>query len=87
MGIGLWARYENTKAGASVNKITDWDLDPAWLLIAIGFLMFNLGFCGCIGALRENIALLKFVGIFLFCARSFSIALIKQNNQQLCIYF
>ncbi|XP_065052129.1 tetraspanin-5-like [Rhopilema esculentum] len=65
LGIGLWARYENTKAGASVNKITDWDLDPAWLLIAIGFLMFNLGFCGCIGALRENIALLKFFSISL----------------------
>lgn len=65
LGIGVWARSENTKASTNVNNFADWDLDPAFLFIAIGLLTFVLGFCGCIGALRENITLLKFFSISL----------------------
>ena len=54
---------ENTKANKGVSTFANWDLDPAFLLIAVGFLIFLLGFCGCVGALRENIVLLKFVSI------------------------
>ena len=39
-------------------------MDPAFILIAVGAIIFLLGFCGCIGALRENICLLKFVSMF-----------------------
>ena len=64
-GVGLWARVALTKENKSLNMFSGWDLDPAFLLMVIGIIMFMLGFCGCIGALRENICLLKFFALCL----------------------
>ncbi|XP_035499087.2 tetraspanin-33b isoform X4 [Scophthalmus maximus] len=49
---------------AKVQKATDtvrdtFLIDPAVILIVAGVVMFFITFCGCIGALRENIRLLK----------------------------
>lgn len=64
-GVGLWARVVYAQENNSLGLFGGWDLDPAVLFIIVGVIMFLLGFCGCIGALRENICLLKFFSICL----------------------
>uniref|UniRef100_A0A3Q4MJ99 Tetraspanin-5-like n=1 Tax=Neolamprologus brichardi TaxID=32507 RepID=A0A3Q4MJ99_NEOBR len=61
VGIGLWAWSEKGVL-SNISSITDLGgLDPVWLFMVVGGVMFILGFAGCIGALRENTFLLKFV--------------------------
>lgn len=59
-GIGLWAWTEKDMF-SNIGKITTVTLDPALIFIISGGVMFVIGFCGCIGALRENTCLLMFV--------------------------
>lgn len=40
--------------------------DPVWVVLVVGTVTFILGFAGCVGALRENICLLKFVSFLSF---------------------
>ncbi|XP_066930798.1 tetraspanin-33-like [Clytia hemisphaerica] len=65
LGVGLWARVVYAQENESLGLFGGWHLDPAVLFIIVGVIMFLLGFCGCIGALRENICLLKFFTISL----------------------
>ncbi|RXN01810.1 Tetraspanin-9 [Acipenser ruthenus] len=55
IAIGVYAKVE--KATDTVRDT--FLIDPAIILIVVGVVMFFITFCGCIGALRENIKLLK----------------------------
>lgn len=62
--IGIWAWTEKGFFD-DVRKLTEIPFDPVLLLLSIGVVMFILSFSGCIGALRENICLLKFFSVIL----------------------
>ncbi|KAK2841985.1 hypothetical protein Q5P01_012185 [Channa striata] len=55
IAIGVYAKIQ--KATDTVRDT--FLIDPAIILIVVGVVMFFITFCGCIGALRENIRLLK----------------------------
>ena len=42
-------------------EVSDFTTDPAIIIIAVGVCIFIVSFCGSVGALRENICLLKAV--------------------------
>lgn len=65
--VGLWARVALSNENTSLGLLSGWDFDPAIIFIFVGSVMFLLAFCGCVGALRENICLLKFFAICLSC--------------------
>ncbi|KAM8892800.1 tetraspanin-33b isoform 2-T2 [Spinachia spinachia] len=57
VAIGVYAKVQ--KATDTVRNT--FLIDPAVILIVVGVVMFFITFCGCIGALRQNIRLLKTV--------------------------
>uniref|UniRef100_A0A673LQF9 Tetraspanin-33 n=1 Tax=Sinocyclocheilus rhinocerous TaxID=307959 RepID=A0A673LQF9_9TELE len=72
--IFIW-RNQSIGVYAKVQKATDavrdtFFIDPAVFLIVVGVVMFFITFCGCIGALRENIRLLRIVSINKFVKRA-----------------
>jgi len=60
---GIWAWTEKGFFDDIADQ-TEIPLDPVVLIISIGLVMFILSFAGCLGSLRENICLLKFVSLF-----------------------
>jgi tetraspanin, putative len=60
MIIGFWAWNEKDIFN-NFNQVVSLALDPAFVLIVIGFVGFTIGFTGCIGALRESTSLLATV--------------------------
>lgn len=64
IGIGAWAFEEKNRfQQVAVETVFDIIFDISIVFIAIGIITFVLGFAGCVGALRENCCLLKFVSI------------------------
>ncbi|XP_077999456.1 tetraspanin-17-like [Glandiceps talaboti] len=57
-----------SKENVNLDEITGLVVDPMWMFIVLGAIVFIISFAGCIGALRENTCLMKF-----FC---FSLAII-----------
>ncbi|KAF7636576.1 Tetraspanin [Meloidogyne graminicola] len=51
LGIGLWSRLEKNNL---YSQLSLFYLDPAWVLIIVGAIIWSIGFSGCVGALREN---------------------------------
>lgn len=60
--MGFWILVGKDKL---VRDIIDVFLDPSILMCIAGLIIFQLGFFGCLGALRENICLLKTFHIIL----------------------
>ncbi|XP_060573817.1 tetraspanin-14-like, partial [Ruditapes philippinarum] len=60
IGIGVWAYIEKNKYYyQSIETIYDVLLDLSILLIIVGAVIFVVGYAGCVGALRENLLLLR----------------------------
>ena len=80
-GIGIYAWIEKETFTRLSNLSIGVLFDPAFLFIVVGVFVFVIGFCGCVGALRENTTLLLVVSTlkktisFIFSAikRSFMI--------------
>lgn len=53
LAIGLWAWTEK-KMFDNIAELSQIHLDPAFIFIIVGGIIFIIGFCGCVGALREN---------------------------------
>jgi len=64
MAIGVWAWTEKDTFN-NLSLLTNVALDPAFIFIWAGAITFLIGFTGCVGALRENTALLAAYAIFL----------------------
>lgn len=67
VGVGLYAFFEKWKGtgyslGLSAEQLI---LDISIIMLIVGFVMFTVSFAGCVGALRENSCLLKFVCLHL----------------------
>ncbi|XP_041124641.1 tetraspanin-14-like isoform X2 [Polyodon spathula] len=60
LGIGFWAWSEKGVL-SDLSQVTRQNgFDPVWVVLVVGTVTFVLGFAGCVGALRENICMLKF---------------------------
>ncbi|TNM99391.1 hypothetical protein fugu_012424 [Takifugu bimaculatus] len=60
IAIGFWAWSEKGILRDLTQVTQLHGFDPVWLVLLVGGVTFTLGFAGCVGALRENICLLKF---------------------------
>ena len=62
LGIGIWVMVDPTgfREIVAANPLL---ITGAYILLAMGGLLFLLGFLGCCGAVRENKCLLLFVSI------------------------
>lgn len=60
IGLGMWSYIEKNKfAHKSAEDVYDVLFDVSIVVIILGSLLFVVAFMGCLGALRENICLLK----------------------------
>ncbi|KAG9338326.1 hypothetical protein JZ751_025882, partial [Albula glossodonta] len=60
IAVGFWAWSEKGVLSDLTQVTRARGFDPVWLVLAVGVVAFILGFAGCVGALRENLCLLKF---------------------------
>merc|ERR1712012_1399244 len=67
MGIGIYAIMDRWSSGEAFKLETIFDVifNIGFLLLIIGFVVFIVSFAGCIGALRENMCLLRFYSLTL----------------------
>ena len=59
--IGIYAWIEKETFTRLNNLSIGILFDPAFIFLVVGSFVFVIGFCGCVGALRENTTLLLVV--------------------------
>jgi hypothetical protein len=60
-GIGIYAWIEKETFKNINNLSVGVIFDPAFIFLVVGAFVFIIGFCGCVGALRENTTFLLVV--------------------------
>lgn len=60
-GVGIYAWIEKDTFNRLTTMSTGVLFDPAFIFLVVGLFVFIIGFCGCVGALRENTNLLLIV--------------------------
>lgn len=67
VGVGIYAVIDKWQSGEGfkLDNVYDVMINLAFLLVVIGGVVFIVSFAGCIGALRENVCLLKFYSLCL----------------------
>ena len=62
IGVGIWSYVERDKYyQKEILSVYDVFTDMSIIVIVVGICVFLIGSAGCIGALRENVLLLKIV--------------------------
>ena len=65
VGVGIWSLMEKNKYyQKDIMTVYDIFTDMSVIVIVFGIIVFLIGSAGCIGALRENILLLKIVSFY-----------------------
>ncbi|TRY78643.1 hypothetical protein TCAL_11603, partial [Tigriopus californicus] len=67
VGVGVYAALDKWHSGEGfkLENVFDVLFNLAFLIIILGGVVFIVSFAGCIGALRENMCLLRFYSFFL----------------------
>lgn len=67
VGVGIYAVLDKWHSGEGfkLENVFDVLFNLAFLIIILGGIVFIVSFAGCIGALRENMCLLRFYSFFL----------------------
>lgn len=66
VAVGIWTYIEKNRFNhIQIKSIYDAIFDISIVFIVVGIVIFILGLAGCVGALRENVCLLKFFYYFL----------------------
>lgn len=85
IAIGVWAWLDRGFFGNLDQFVTSWYLDPILWFALVGVIIFFMATFGCIGALRENICLLKtystVLGLMLLLEIGGGVAIYFYRNQ------
>lgn len=84
-GIGIYAWIEKDTFARLSNMSIGILLDPAFIFLVVGLFVFVIGFCGCVGALRENTNLLLMfsfaLGIIFFAELALGILIFMYKDK------
>lgn len=74
VGLGTWSFMEESSqlSMIRVQNIKDIMFNISLALMLIGVIVFSMSFAGCLGALRENLCLLKLVSTLILVRHSVS---------------